>query len=546
MNVVDALAECAAIHPDRMALAQGCAGDESVSFRELVQRSGLVSDILMRHDIRRGDRVLIFHPPTIDLYVALIAIFRLGAVAMVVEASGGSALLSAACRVAPPRALLASPRGHMARLFHRTLRVIPIKLTTGWTALPSVRLDARGSTASHGIPVCDVAPDDAALITFTSGSTGTPKAAVRTHALLQAQRDALADITAQAGEIELCTLPIVVLANLANGASTVLPDADLRTPSQVDGGRLTTQVMTQHCTRVTAPPAVLDRIVTAAAQTPGQLNGLRTIVTGGGPVFPRHIDAAKRVAPGARVIAVYGSTEAEPIAHVNDEEIGTEERRMMRDGAGLLAGTVCTAATVRILSWTTTAEAHHDQPHSHANPNADCSANMADGAAAQLSTDAFDAATLGAGEVGEIVVSGAHVVAGYLGGVGDAETKIRVADRIWHRTGDLGRIDERGRLWLLGRVSEAVRDSRGVMYPFAVECALRERVDMDEVAAISVDGCRTLIVSGDAAILSDSALTGAVPWAGIERVIRVKAIPMDRRHNSKVDYGELRRVIARM
>ena len=147
--------------------------------------------------------------------------------------------------------------------------------------------------------------------------------------------------------------------------------------------------------------------------------------------------------------------------------------------------------------------------------------------------------------MGEIVVSGAHVVAGYLGGAGDAETKMRVADRVWHRTGDLGRIDERGRLWLLGRVSEAVRDNCGVMYPFAVECALREGPGMEEVAAISVDGRRTLIVSGDAAILSDSALTGAVPWAGIERVIRVKAIPMDRRHNSKVDYGELRRVIAR-
>lgn len=544
MNVVDALTECAAIHPDRMALAQGPAGDESVSFRELVQRSASVSDILVRHGVRRGDRVLIFHRPTIDLYVALIAIFRMGAVAMVVEPSGGSALLSAACRVAPPRALLASPQAHLARLIHGTLREIPIKLTTGWTALPSVRLDRRGSTAARRIPVCDMEPDDAALITFTSGSTGTPNAAVRTHALLQAQRDALADITAQAGEIELCTLPIVVLANLANGASTVLPDADLRTPSRVNGAQLATQIVTQHCTRLTAAPAVLDRIVTAASRAPEKLNCLRTIVTGGGPVFPRLIEAAKLAAPGSRVIAVYGSTEAEPIAHVNDEEIAADERRMMLAGAGLLAGTVCQAAQVRILSWTTSAEAHYDQSHPRVNPNADSSASVADGAAAQLSSDAFDAATLGTGEVGEIVVSGAHVVAGYLGGVGDAETKIRVAGRIWHRTGDLGRIDERGRLWLLGRVSEAVRDNGGVMYPFAVECALREAAGIDEVAAISVDSRRTLVVSGDAAILSDSALTNVVPWAAIERVIRVPAIPMDRRHNSKIDYVELRRAIA--
>ena len=59
---------------------------------------------------------------------------------------------------------------------------------------------------------------------------------------------------------------------------------------------------------------------------------------------------------------------------------------------------------------------------------------------------------------GEIVVSGAHVGAGYVGGVGDAETKFRVGEVIWHRTGDAGYLDAHGRLWLLGRCSARIAD----------------------------------------------------------------------------------------
>src|SRR2546428_9360843 len=75
--------------------------------------------------------------------------------------------------------------------------------------------------------------------------------------------------------------------------------------------------------------------------------------------------------------------------------------------------------------------------------------------------ESFRAATLPAGETGEIVVSGGHVVRGYLHGRGDAETKFDAGAARWHRTRDLGRLDAHGRLWLPRRRSAALPDARG-------------------------------------------------------------------------------------
>jgi acyl-CoA synthetase (AMP-forming)/AMP-acid ligase II len=145
---------------------------------------------------------------------------------------------------------------------------------------------------------------------------------------------------------------------------------------------------------------------------------------------------------------------------------------------------------------------------------------------------------------GEIVVAGAHVLAGYWRGVGDAETKLRVGGVVWHRTGDLGVLDDRGRLWLLGRAAAAITDARGVAYPFAVECALRMRWPGLRSAFVAHEGRRVLVVE-DAGAPPDAALRATLAWTTVDDVVRVRRIPLDGRHNSKVDYPGLRRLLAR-
>jgi len=150
-------------------------------------------------------------------------------------------------------------------------------------------------------------------------------------------------------------------------------------------------------------------------------------------------------------------------------------------------------------------------------------------------------------EPGEIVVTGAHVVRGYLHGQGDEETKFRVDDRVWHRTGDMGYLDDRGRLWLLGRASAVIDDARGIVYPFAVECVAREVLGVRRSAMIARQGRRVLVVErteSDAPLDSSPALA-ALEWAKVDELVVVAKLPMDRRHNSKIDYAALGKLLKR-
>jgi acyl-CoA synthetase (AMP-forming)/AMP-acid ligase II len=161
----------------------------------------------------------------------------------------------------------------------------------------------------------------------------------------------------------------------------------------------------------------------------------------------------------------------------------------------------------------------------------------------ELEAGSFDDLCLAADEVGEIVVSGEHVLSGYLHGTGDAETKFRVDGVVWHRTGDLGRLDVRGRLWLLGRASAAIQDQSGTLYPFAVECAARQVAGVRSAALIAVDGQRILAMEAERE--SAEAARRSLAWAGLDEVRVMMSIPMDKRHNAKVDNVELLRLLSR-
>jgi len=529
VNVATLLSAVARERPDAPALVTPRG---TISFGALDARSSRIAQGLAALGVGAGDGVLFFEPPSIALYASLAAVFRLGAVAMFVEPSAGRAVLEAACAMWPPRAFVATPRAHLLRLIVPGLRRIPVKISTGgWVpgattlsalgprpsaAMDAPRAEGRGPRArAAGNAVAAVADDHPALLTFTSGSTGAPKAAVRTHGILRAQLEALGPLTARRGEREMVSLPIVVLLNLASGAETVLPDADLRRPGEIDARPVLAQLRAHVVERLTASPAFVERLLDAP---PAALTTLRTVVTGGGPVFPDVVERLERAAPGVRVVTVYGSTEAEPIAHVANDEMSERDREAMRAGAGLLVGSVAPVATVRLIA------AHRSEP------------------SAPTDADELDRLTVPLGEVGEIVVAGPHVVRGYLHGRGDAESKIRVDDVVWHRTGDLGRFDEHGRLWLLGRASAAIVDERGTLYPFAVECAARHALGGGRVAVIAHAGRRLLVVERSAAVDRER-LRGALSWARLDDVVAVDRIPLDRRHNSKVDHASLERLL---
>jgi acyl-CoA synthetase (AMP-forming)/AMP-acid ligase II len=516
MNIATILQRRAGECGDRPAIIER---GRRITFAELDRAAAAAAARLSAAGLAPGMRALVFSPMSIALYTTIIGMFRLCVAAVFVDPSAGRGRLESCVGRVRPDAFVAVPRAHLLRLTSPAIRSVPIKLAIGG-GVPGAADVGRGVPGVSGA-IAPADGDTPAIITFTSGSTGEAKAAVRTHGFLVAQHRALVESLALApGEVDLTTLPVFLLANLASGVTSVIPDADLRAPGAIRPAPVLDQIRTTRPTRTVASPAFLDRLVSHAGSRGDRLESFRHIFTGGAPVFPAMLDALAGIAPEAAVVAVYGSTEAEPIAEIDRQAIGSADRLAMQHGAGLLAGRPVPSIRLRVLA---------DRWGIPVGP---------------WRSEDLDRESLTAGSAGEIVVSGEHVLPGYLDGHGDEETKIRIDGRVWHRTGDAGYLDQEGRLWLLGRCAAKVSDSHGVLYPFAVECAASDTAGVRRSAFVLHRDQRMLVVemAGNRASPRD-ALMSRLAWARLADVLAVRRIPVDRRHNAKVDYPALRRML---
>ncbi len=519
MNLCELLRSRAVESPEIPAIIDARRGRARVlSFAALEDASARAAGVLREAGLRPGDGVLVLLPMSTDLYVALLAVFRLGMTALILDPSAGREHVERCCALYPPHALIAGARAHLLRLVSPALRRIPLKFSVGLPvpgAVSWARIDRTPPTPADR--PCH--PTTPALLTFTSGSTGQPKAAVRTHGFLLAQHRALQQSLGLApGEVHLTTLPVFVLANLASGVTSLIPDVDLRRPDAIRPARLAEQLRAHRPARLTASPALLERLADHCGPRGTAFPSLRTVFTGGGPVFPGLAAKLRRIAPGSEIVAVYGSTEAEPIALYAQGCPDLSDQDAMDRGAGLPAGFPVPSIRLRIL------------PDRWGTPIARC-------------TEAdFEADCLRPGEPGEIVVSGDHVLGEYLHGEGDGETKFTVGTTRWHRTGDAGYLDAQGRLWLLGRCAARIDDARGRLYPLGVETIALRHPGVRRAAFVGSQERRLLVLEpARRSPRPDPArLRRDLAWAHVDEILLDDHIPVDRRHNAKVDYRALR------
>ena len=518
MNVCELLRSRAAASPDAAAIVDARRGRGRVfSFAALEDTSARAAGLLRAAGLRPGDGVLVLLPMSVELYVALLGVFRLGMVALILDPSAGRKHIERCCALYPPQALIAGPRAHLLRLLSPALRRIPLKISVGAHvpgALSWARIDR--TPPAPAVHPCDRTTP--ALLTFTSGSTGQPKAAVRSHGFLLAQHHALRQSLELApGEVHLTALPVFVLANLASGVTSLMPDADLRRPDAIRPARLVRQILVHRPARLTASPALLERLADHCGRRGVVFPFLRTLLTGGGPVFPGLRAALRRIAPRAEIVAVYGSTEAEPIALCTQPALDATDGEAVDRGAGLPAGFPVPSIRLRVLRdrWGTPIGPYTET---------EC-----------------DAACLPPGEPGEIVVSGDHVLGGYLHGQGDDESKFAVGPTRWHRTGDAGYLDRQGRLWLLGRCAARIDDARGRLYPLGVETVALRYPGVRRAAFVSHRGRRVLVLEPTRRSLRPDLprLARDLAWAHVDEILWHKGIPVDARHNAKVDYRAL-------
>ncbi|MEA2463861.1 MAG: olefin beta-lactone synthetase, partial [Acidobacteriota bacterium] len=246
MNAATLFRDAAQAHPSRIAFAER---GRSITFEALWERVCRFAGALHTRGFTPGDRALIAIPMSVELYVALLAVLKEGGVAVFLDPWVGRRTMIRLARHAELKAWLGTPKSHLLRLFVRNIPIAPLRVS---------RLTGALRESIH-----DMAGDDRALITYTTGSSGNPKGVNRTHRILVAQHERLAEeFPPREGDVDLCTFPVFALNNLALGVTTLIPPDE------------------QHlATTASASPPLFDDLATKDDRP-----RFRRILTGGAPV----------------------------------------------------------------------------------------------------------------------------------------------------------------------------------------------------------------------------------------------------------------------
>ena len=452
-NIADALREAARAAPDRVAMRipDGRAPDGATRWRELTYReldggSEELAAGLAAAGIGAGVRTVLMVRPGEPLFLLMFALFKAGAVPVLVDPGIDRAALKACLAEARPEAFIGIPLAQAASvLLGWGKGTIRTRVTVGprtwfWGGLTLDAVRAAGRTAPPARPSSD--PDALAAILFTSGSTGVPKGVEYTHANFLAQVALIREAFGIApGEVDLPTFPPFALFDPGLGMTSVIPEMDPTRPASADPRRLVAAIEEHGCTTMFGSPALLDNLTHFAEAADLRLPRLRRVLSAGAPVHPTVVERAYRMLPAdATVWTPYGATECLPVAVIEGREI-LRVRERTDEGGGICVGRPLAANSVRVI-------------------------RIDDGEIAEWS----DELVVPPGTIGEITVAGPSTTRGYFGR--DAATrlaKIREGGRLVHRMGDVGYFDADGLLWYCGRKSQRVVTRRGTLYTECIE-----------------------------------------------------------------------------
>lgn len=522
---------------DEAALVEMAAagGPRTVSWRLLARRMEEIAAGLVDLGVRPGDRVSLLVTPGADLTAVLYACVRIGAVVVVADAGLGLRGLTRAVRGARPDWIIgalpglgaARALGWPGRRIATVALPAPARraLRVEHTLVDVARRGAR--RLAHGSALPEAPSSDApAAVLFTSGSTGPAKGVVYTHGQLGAVRDALAtqyDIGVGTGLV--AGFAPFALLGPALGARSVAPDMDVTAPRTLTATAVAASVTAADATVVFLSPAALANVVaTASALTEADraaLGRVRLFLSAGAPVSAALLTAATALMPNASAHTPYGMTEG---LLMTDVDLDGVRAAGASDQEGICVGVPAANVRVRIAPL--------------------------DG-----SGEPTGALTDVPGVTGEIVVAAPHVRERY-----DRlwrqnrVSRLGVEDPRGHRTGDVGHLDDSGRLWVEGRLQHVLTTPDGVVTPVGPEQRI-ERVDgvgRAGLAGIGPSGTQQAVAvvettGGGAArrpALASPALAGAVRAAAgipLAAVLVVPVLPTDIRHNSKVDRARLSR-----
>lgn len=514
------------------------------TYAQLSHRAEATAVGLRELGVREGTLCSFMVPPGEDAMVLALALWRVGAVMVGIEPHSHGMRTVARClaRVGP-EVFFGSPEAHVARrVFGWGRGTVRTDVVVGGPRLPGIPSLASLERPWLADPrSADVSPDDPAVIAFTTGSTGTPKPTVMTHRNLVSMIRGVGrqwGLTDDGGVVDMPTFPMFWIIGLSHGGTVVVPPMDFATkgPGAADPAKLVRTIRDHEVGSMFASPALLTNLARHCREQGVQLPTVRRIVAGGAEITGPLYAAVKDVLVDGELYSNYGATEALPVAEIDGTTVLTETWARTEAGEGLCVGDPLPGVEVRIVA-------------------------IDDGPIATMD----DAEVLPPGEVGEVVVRSPHVSDRYHDAPEDMrDNKVADGDTRWHRLGDTGWLDDEGRLWVCGRRSHRVVGEGRTWFPLCCEPVLNTHPD---VARTALCGPALRRRDGAGSVTTPVVVVELRPQArhrsarvevelqqlaeshaatrGIDTFAFLDALPVDRRHNAKIDRPALARRIER-
>jgi acyl-CoA synthetase (AMP-forming)/AMP-acid ligase II len=471
-NVAAHLPKMARLQPDTPAIfiplsnGQQPTRYDQYTFAQLDRESNRMAHALESIGIRRGVRTVLMVPPGFEFFALTFALFKIGAVPVLVDPGMGVKNLKVCLGEAQPQAFIGIPKAHLARvLLGWGKPSVKILLTVGrrlfWGGSTLAKLLTTVAYDSH-YETAQTEDDETAAILFTSGSTGVPKGAVYSHGNFSAQVELMRQVyDIRPGEIDLPTFPLFALFAPALGMTSVIPEMDFTRPADVDPAKIIAAIEKFQITTMFGSPALINRVGRYGEAQGIKLPSLKRAISAGAPVPAAVLERFTKMLSGeAQVFTPYGATEALPVCSIGSTEILDETCHATVHGRGVCVGKPVPGTELEII-------AISDEPI------ANWDANL----------------TVGVGEIGEIVVKGPQVTQSYFNrSQSTALGKIADSDHggFYHRMGDLGYRDEQGRVWFCGRKAHRVVTAEETLFTIPCEAVFNTHRDVFRTALVGI------------------------------------------------------------
>jgi len=469
INVSKHLKEMAAVFPYKRAVVYPQTADRSrrvaychLTFSQLDRASDRLAHGLEGVGISRGTRTVLMVTPGIDFFVLTFALFKSGAVPVVVDPGMGIKRMVQCLGETEPEAFIGVAKAHLVRLlFRRPFKSVKTFVTVGhrwfWRGYTLKQL---GRESEQSYPIAKTLKDETAAILYTTGSTGPAKGVIYTHGIFDAQiRQIQNHFQIGLDEIDLPTFPLFALFDPALGMTAVIPDMDPTKPGFVDPKKIHKAIEDHGVTNMFASPALLDRVGRHGKENGIRHRSLRRVVSAGAPVYPDNIERFSALLhENAEIHTPYGATEGVPVISIGSREILADTRALTEEGYGLCIGRPLEGLEVRVIG-------------------------ISDDPIPKWSDDLV----VPDREIGEIAAKGELITRHYLNHPrAESLAKIPDGNDVWHRYGDLGWRDSKGRIWFCGRKDHRVVAGEDTLFTVPCESIFNAHPDVFRSALVGV------------------------------------------------------------